>query len=87
MDLSALHGKRLSAAAVFVAAVLVLAVQLIAPSPVMVSIGDSGAQTTQLGQYFTSRSLAWNAMDSSRYSTTAANQVMVGSERVSDNDW
>lgn len=53
MDLSALHGKRLVAAAVFVAAVLVLAVQLITPSPVMVSIGDNGAQTTQLGQYFT----------------------------------
>lgn len=53
MDLPALHGKRLIAAAVFVAAVLVLAVQLITPSPVMVSVGDSGAQTTQLGQYFT----------------------------------
>ncbi|GAA0515184.1 MarR family protein [Halorubrum aquaticum] len=53
MDLSALHGKRLVAAAVFVAAVLVLAVQLITPSPVMVSLGDNGAQTTQLGQYFT----------------------------------
>jgi uncharacterized membrane protein len=53
MDLSALHGKHLVAAAVFVAAVLVLAVQLITPSPVMVSIGDNGAQTTQLGQYFT----------------------------------
>lgn len=53
MDLSALHGKRLIAAAVFVAAVLVLAVQLIAPSPVMVSIGNNGAQTTQIGQYFT----------------------------------
>ncbi|OYR99297.1 transcriptional regulator [Halorubrum sp. E3] len=53
MDLSALHGKRLIAAAVFVAAVLVLAVQLITPSPVMVSIGDSSTQTTQLGQYFT----------------------------------
>lgn len=53
MDLSALHGKRLIAAAVFVAAVLVLAVQLITPSPVMVSVGDNGAQTTKLGQYFT----------------------------------
>ena len=53
MDLSALHGKRLIVAAMFVAAVLVLAVQLITPSPVMVSIGDNGAQTTQLGQYFT----------------------------------
>ncbi|MDQ2055541.1 transcriptional regulator [Halobellus sp. H-GB7] len=53
MDLSALHGKRLIAAAIFVAAVLVLAVQLITPSPVMVSIGDNSAQTTQLGQYFT----------------------------------
>ena len=53
MDLSALHGKRLIAAVAFVAAVLVLAVQLIVPSPVMVSIGNDGAQTTQIGQYFT----------------------------------
>lgn len=53
MDLSALHGKRLATAAVFVAAVLVLAAQLITPSPVMVSIGDNGTQTTRLGQYFT----------------------------------
>ena len=53
MDVSALHGKRLIAASAFVAAVLVLAIQLITPSPVMVSIGDNGAQTTQLGQYFT----------------------------------
>lgn len=53
MDLSALHGKRLIAASAFVAAVLVVAIQLITPSPVMISLGDNGAQTTQLGQYFT----------------------------------
>lgn len=53
MDVSALHGRRLLAAVVFVAATLVLAVQLITPSPVMVSIGENGTQTTELGQYFT----------------------------------
>lgn len=53
MDLSALHGKRLAAAVVFVAATVVLAVQLITPSPVVVSIGQDGAQTTRVGQYFT----------------------------------
>ncbi|AGN02071.1 MarR family transcriptional regulator [Salinarchaeum sp. Harcht-Bsk1] len=53
MDRPALHGKRLLAAAVFVAATLVLAVQLINPSPVVVSVGENGAQTDELGQYFT----------------------------------
>lgn len=53
MELPALHGKRLGAAVTFVAATLVLAVQLISPSPVVVSIGENGARTTQLGQYFT----------------------------------
>ncbi len=53
MKLSALHDKRLGAAVVFVSATLVLAVQLITPSPVMVSVGENGTQTTQLGQYFT----------------------------------
>ncbi|APW98536.1 transcriptional regulator [Halobiforma lacisalsi AJ5] len=53
MDLSALHGKHLGAAAVFVAAIFVLATQLITPSPVMVSVGENGTETTQLGQYFT----------------------------------
>jgi uncharacterized membrane protein len=53
MDLSALHSKRLGAAAAFVAATLVLAVQLITPSPVVVAVGEHGAQTTRLGRYFT----------------------------------
>lgn len=49
----ALEKRPLVAAVAFVAAVLVLAVQLITPSPVMVSVGDGGAEATQLGQYFT----------------------------------
>lgn len=53
MDLSALRGKRLVAAVIFVAATLVLAIQLITPSPVVVSVSENGAQTRQLGQYFT----------------------------------
>lgn len=53
MDLRALQRTHLFAAVVFVAAVLVLAVQLITPSPVMVSVGETGAETTTVGQYFT----------------------------------
>lgn len=53
MDLPALRGKRLLAAVAFVAATLVLAVQLINPTPVVVSVGENGAQTDELGQYFT----------------------------------
>jgi uncharacterized membrane protein len=40
---------------VFIAAILVLAVQLITPSPVVVSLGENGAQTTSVGEYFTYR--------------------------------
>ncbi|WP_248518224.1 helix-turn-helix transcriptional regulator [Salinarchaeum laminariae] len=53
MDPPALRGKRLVAAVAFVAATLVLAVQLINPTPVVVSVGENGAQTDELGQYFT----------------------------------
>ncbi|WP_436930982.1 helix-turn-helix transcriptional regulator [Halosimplex halobium] len=53
MDPRALHPRHLLAAVAVVAAALVLAVQLISPSPVVVSMGGDGAQTTRIGQYFT----------------------------------
>jgi len=52
MDVRALHGRQLFAAVVFVAATIVLAVQLITPSPVMVSVGDNGTKVAELGGYF-----------------------------------
>jgi uncharacterized membrane protein len=52
MELQALRPGRALAAAVFVAATLVLSVQLITPSPVMVSVGDGAATTSALGEYF-----------------------------------
>jgi len=48
----ALHSKRLLAAALFVGSTLVLAMQLINPSPVVVSVGESGANTVELGEFF-----------------------------------
>ncbi|QIB74316.1 MarR family transcriptional regulator [Halogeometricum borinquense] len=53
MNVRALRNTHLVAAVLFVASVLVLAMQLITPSPIMVSMGDSSAQATQLGEYFT----------------------------------
>lgn len=53
MDFRALQNLHLLAAVTFVAAILVLAMQLITPSPVMVSLGGGGTQTTSVGQYFT----------------------------------
>jgi uncharacterized membrane protein len=53
MDLRALQTTDFLAAAVAVASTLVLAVQLITPSPVLVSAGESGATVTELGGYFT----------------------------------
>ncbi|WP_135363990.1 DUF7343 domain-containing protein [Halosimplex halophilum] len=53
MDPRALHARHLLAAVAVVAAALVLAVQLISPSPVVVSMGADGTQTTRIGQYFT----------------------------------
>lgn len=53
MDFRPLQNVHLLAAVTFVAAILVLAMQLITPSPVMVSLGEGGTQTTSVGQYFT----------------------------------
>ncbi|MFC7138596.1 helix-turn-helix transcriptional regulator [Halosimplex aquaticum] len=53
MVFRALHGRHVLAAAAFVAAVLVLAVQLITSSPVVVSVGADGAETVRIGRYFT----------------------------------
>lgn len=58
MDLRALHNKQLLAAVVFVAATLVLAVQLITPTPVVVSVGENGAEVEELGRYFQYRDVA-----------------------------
>lgn len=52
MDVRALHGTHLLAAAVFLAATLVLAVQLITPSPVVVRVGENGTEVAELGGYF-----------------------------------
>lgn len=53
MDLRALQNADLFAAAVAVASTLVLAVQLVNPSPVIVSAGADGATVTELSGYFT----------------------------------
>ena len=58
MRFQPLQHTHLLAAVVFIAAILVLAVQLITPSPVMVSLGENGAQTTSVGEYFTYREAA-----------------------------
>ncbi|WP_276256507.1 helix-turn-helix transcriptional regulator [Halomontanus rarus] len=58
MNFRVLQHTHLLAAVVFLAATLVLAVQLITPSPVMVSLGENGAQTTSVGEYFTYREVA-----------------------------
>lgn len=52
MDLRALHSKHRLAAVLFVASTLVLAVQLITPTPVVVSVGPNGTEVAQLGGYF-----------------------------------
>lgn len=48
----ALQGTQLLAAVVFVGATIVLAIQLINPSPVVVSVGENGADVAELGGYF-----------------------------------
>jgi DNA-binding transcriptional ArsR family regulator len=58
MDWRALHGKHLLAAVVFLASTLVLAVQLINPSPVVVSVGENGTEVAELGGYFRYRDAA-----------------------------
>ena len=50
--------KRLFAAVVFVAAVVVLALQLINPSPVLVEIGENGSESVQIGKHYTEGDVA-----------------------------
>lgn len=54
----AVQRTHLLAAIVFVAGILVLSVQLITPTPVMVSVAENGTEATQIGQYFTYRDVA-----------------------------
>ncbi len=58
MDLRPPQGTQLLAAVVFVAATVVLAVQLINPSPVVVSVGEDGTEVAELGGYFQYRDVA-----------------------------
>jgi len=53
-----LSGRQLFAAVVFVSSTVVLAVQLINPSPVVVSVGDGGTNVAELGGYFRHREVA-----------------------------
>ncbi|ELZ30198.1 hypothetical protein C475_00647 [Halosimplex carlsbadense 2-9-1] len=53
-----LQRRQLAAAAAFVAAAVVLAVQLITPSPVVVSVGENGTNVSELGTYFTPEDVA-----------------------------
>ncbi|AFK21532.1 MarR family transcriptional regulator (plasmid) [Haloferax mediterranei ATCC 33500] len=53
MDFRDFQNVNLFSAVIFVAATLTLTVQLLSPSPVVVSLGENGTQTTQIGQYFT----------------------------------
>ncbi|NEU55673.1 MarR family transcriptional regulator [Halorussus sp. MSC15.2] len=64
MDVRALRDKQLFAAVVFVASSLVLALQLITPSPVMVSVGENGTKVAELGGYFSYRAVGTVAVAS-----------------------
>ncbi|WP_083858610.1 helix-turn-helix transcriptional regulator [Natrialba chahannaoensis] len=50
--MTSLHGTQLLAAVAFLAATLVLAVQLINPTPVQVSIANDGSQVVELSNQF-----------------------------------
>ncbi|MFC7081283.1 transcriptional regulator [Halorussus caseinilyticus] len=58
MNVRALQHNQLLTAVVFVASTVVLAVQLITPSPVMVSMAGNGTEATKLGEYFTYSDIA-----------------------------
>ena len=53
-----LRSKRLFAAVIFLASVVVLAVQLINPSPVMVTAGEDSTNVVEIGGYFQYRHVA-----------------------------
>ncbi|WP_436909512.1 helix-turn-helix transcriptional regulator [Halosimplex marinum] len=85
MDPRALHPRHLLAAVAVVAAALVLAVQLISPSPVVVSMGADGTQTTRIGQYFTYGDVAVVGVSAALLGA-AGTYLLVGDSSRSDTD-
>jgi uncharacterized membrane protein len=53
-----LDHRRLFAAVVFLASTTVLAIQVISPSPITVTLGESGTEVAELGSYFRYRDVA-----------------------------
>ncbi|WP_436934199.1 helix-turn-helix transcriptional regulator [Halovenus marina] len=58
MKAKSLHSGHLVAAVVFLAGTLVLAVQLLSPTPVVVSVGENNTNVAELGGYFGYRDVA-----------------------------
>ncbi|WP_336035973.1 helix-turn-helix transcriptional regulator [Halobacterium yunchengense] len=86
MDVRALQTTDLLAAAVAVASTLVLAVQLITPSPVLVSAGDDGATVTELGGYFTYTDVAVVLAAAVLLGASATYLLLAGRLRGADDD-
>jgi DNA-binding transcriptional ArsR family regulator len=85
-----LDHRRLFAAAVFLASTTVLAIQVINPSPITVTLGEGGTEVAELGSYFRYRDVAVVAVAacllgaSGTYLLTAGRSPTVGGDRDRD---
>ncbi|WP_135824039.1 helix-turn-helix transcriptional regulator [Halorussus ruber] len=82
MIMRTLQNTHLFAAAVFVAATLVLSVQLINPSPVMVSVGENGTKVAELGGYFDYRAVGIVTVASCLVGASGTYLLVVGETAV-----
>jgi uncharacterized membrane protein len=84
MSPPALQRAHLVAAVVFVAGVLALTVQLLTPSPVVVSVGENGTQATTIGQYFTYTEAAVVAVTAAACGGSGTFLLLYGRGRTSE---
>lgn len=82
------RSKRLLAATVFLGSTVVLALQLINPSPVVVAVGDNGTEVTEeLGEYFLYRDVAIIAISAFSLGVSATYLLTVETANRDNSIW
>lgn len=84
MGLRALHGRSLLAAAVFVGAIFLLGLQLLNPSPVVVSVDGTETEVGELSGFFTYRDAVLLIVASTLAGASASYLLITG--RPTDDD-
>jgi len=82
----ALDHRRLFAAAIFLGSTTVLAIQIINPSPIAVTIGENGTEVAELGSYFRYRDVAIVAVTACLIGASGTYLLTAGRSTTVDRD-